>query len=205
MMDLKTHWEGIYSTKDTVQVSWYQRHPTMSLELIRSTGVEKIAQIIDIGGGASMLVDNLLAEGFQRLTVLDLSAAALQVAQQRLGAHAAAITWLEADITQAMLPVQHYDLWHDRAVFHFLTDANDRRRYLDAARQAIKPGGHMIMAIFALDGPTRCSGLDIVRYDPDSLHDEFEDDFTLVGSYSETHRTPFDAEQKFTYCCFRKR
>lgn len=205
MMDMKTHWEGIYSTKDSAQVSWYQQHPALSLELIRNAGVAKNAQIIDVGGGASPLVDHLLTEGYQHLTVLDISAAALHVAQQRLGARAAAITWLEADITLAVLPAQHYDLWHDRAVFHFLTVADDRHRYLDIARHAIKPGGHMIMATFALEGPIRCSGLDIVRYSPEALHAEFEDDFALVGSSSETHCTPFDTEQQFMYCCFRKR
>jgi 2-polyprenyl-3-methyl-5-hydroxy-6-metoxy-1,4-benzoquinol methylase len=204
-MENRTHWEGIYTTKDSTQVSWYQRQPVLSLELIRRAGVDKTARIIDGGGGASTLIDSLLADGFQHVTVLDISEAALRVARQRLDARAAEVTWHVDDITRAELPAQQYDLWHDRAVFHFLTQPDDRRRYMDIARQAIKSGGQMIMATFALDGPTRCSGLEIVRYSADSLREELGQDFTLLSCTTETHRTPFETDQQFIYCHLRKR
>src|SRR5688572_9612197 len=163
-METKTHWEEIYHTKQPTQVSWYQLHPLLSLQYIQNTGIEKTGQIIDIGGGASTLVDHLLENGFQGISVLDISSAALEVAQERLGPQAGSVTWLEADITQAELPHHTYDLWHDRAVFHFLTKAQDRRRYLKAVREAVKPVGHVIVATFADDGPERCSGLEVARY-----------------------------------------
>jgi 2-polyprenyl-3-methyl-5-hydroxy-6-metoxy-1,4-benzoquinol methylase len=203
-METKVHWENIHQTKTPLQVSWYQEHPRLSLEFIRRTGVGRNGRIIDIGGGISTLVDDLLQEGFQHITVLDISAAALQVAQERLGERATAVTWLEADITQANLSYQTYDVWHDRAVFHFLTQRPDRQRYIQTTRHAVKPGGHVIMATFATDGPTHCSGLEVSRYSPDSLHDEFGDDFRLVDSTREVHTTPFGTEQKFIYCYCRK-
>ncbi len=163
-MERKAHWEGIYTTKTPTGVSWYQPYASKSLELIKHTGVGTSAHIIDVGGGASTLVDDLLAEGFRHLTVLDVSSAALDAARQRIGARAAQeVAWIEADITQAVLPRLHFDVWHDRAVFHFLTDADERRRYVSAASLALKPGGHLIVATFAADGPVRCSGLNVVR------------------------------------------
>lgn len=203
-MENKQHWEQIYQTKPATQVSWFQAHPLLSLQYIQQTGVDKNAQIIDIGGGASMLVDHLLDDGFQHVTVLDISASALQVAQQRLGARADMVTWLEADITQAVLPNFEYDVWHDRAVFHFLTEPEDRRRYVDAVRKSVKPGGYVIVATFASDGPERCSGLQVVRYDPQNLHKEFGTDFELLDSTREEHHTPFGTDQKFIYCYCRK-
>jgi 2-polyprenyl-3-methyl-5-hydroxy-6-metoxy-1,4-benzoquinol methylase len=202
-MENKTHWEQIYHTKESAQVSWYQLHPRLSLQYIQNTGISKTAQIIDVGGGASTLVDHLLDDGFQQVTVLDISAAALQITQQRLGQHAGSVTWLEADITQTTLPQHAYDLWHDRAVFHFLTEREDRQRYIHTVKQAVKPGGHIIVATFASDGPERCSGLEVARYDPQSLHDEFGTDFELLDSTREEHHTPFGTEQKFIYCYCR--
>lgn len=203
-MQSKTHWENIYHTKESTQVSWFQEHPDLSIEFIKQTGVDKTGQIIDVGGGASLLVDTLLAEGYQNVTVLDISARALQIAQQRLELKASFVTWMEADITRVELPYNFYDVWHDRAVFHFLTQPEDRKHYVDVVRRAVKTGGHVIVATFALDGPNRCSGLEIVQYDSEHLHDEFGNDFALVNSASETHQTPFGTEQKFIYCYCRK-
>jgi len=204
-MELKAHWEHIYQTKDSAQVSWYKPHLDLSFQMIERTGVDPSAQIIDVGGGASTLVDDLLAAGYPNVTVLDISGAALQVAQNRLGARGKSVTWIEADITQASLPVNHHDLWHDRAVFHFLTNPADRAKYIHAVQRSLKPDGHLIVATFAPDGPDKCSGLDVVRYSPDSLHHEFGDEFALVESLYETHPTPFGTQQKFIYCYCRKR
>jgi len=203
-MDKKIHWEHIYETKAPTQVSWYQEHAQYSLQFIQNTGVQKTNHIIDIGGGASTLVDDLLVAGFQNISVLDVSGTALQVARQRLGARADNVSWIEADITQANLPYQAYDVWHDRAVFHFLTQAADRQHYVNTVRQAVRKGGHVIVATFAPDGPDHCSGLEVVRYSPESLHDEFGEGFEIVGSTHETHHTPFGKEQKFIYCYCRK-
>lgn len=203
-MQGKSHWENIYKTKDPTQVSWFQQHPELSLQLIKQTGVDKAGQIIDVGGGASTLADDLLADGYEDVTVLDISGAALQIAQQRLGKLASKVTWLEASITEAKLPENFYDVWHDRAVFHFLTRSEDRALYVKAVQLSVKTGGHIIVATFGPEGPLRCSGLQIVRYDADGLHDEFGDSFELVDTTSELHHTPFGTEQKFTYCYCRK-
>jgi SAM-dependent methyltransferase len=184
-MSLKSHWEHIYQTKDATQVSWYQHHSLQSLRFIAQTGIGN-RQII-VGGGASLLVDDLLRDGYQHITVLDISTAALQTARHRLGAQADKVTWLEADILQVKLPQRLYDLWHDRAVFHFLTEAEDRRCYVNLVKETVKPGGHVIVATFASDGPERCSGLQVSRYDPSSLHHEFGSDFDLLDSTSEVH------------------
>jgi len=204
-MEIKTHWEDIYQTKAPTQVSWYQDHPRLSLHFIQHTGVSKTGQIIDVGGGTSTLVDHLLDDGFQHLTVLDLSATALDGAQEQLGARAVGVTWIEADITRARLPHQFYDIWHDRAVFHFLAQPDERQRYVEAVRHTVKPGGHVIVATFAPDGPPRCSGLEVVRYSPGDVHYEFGEGFRLVDSARETHVTPFGTEQRFMYCYCRKR
>ena len=203
-MEIKSHWENIYSTKGSTEVSWYQEHQLLSLRFIEITGVDKAGQIFDVGGGTSTLVDDLLAHGFKHITVLDISAAALKTAQQRLGIQAAEVSWIEADITKANLPHQFFDVWHDRAVFHFLRQPEDRHSYIKAVQHSVKTGGHVIVATFAPDGPARCSGLDIVRYSPESLHSEFGDDFRLVESTREAHVTPFGMEQKFIYCYCRK-
>jgi 2-polyprenyl-3-methyl-5-hydroxy-6-metoxy-1,4-benzoquinol methylase len=203
-MSLKDHWETIHQKKAPTQVSWYQDHALSSLQFIANTGVEKTGQIIDIGGGISTLVDDLIVNGYQNISVLDISAAALQTTQQRLGSQAQAVTWLEADVTRAELPHLFYDVWHDRAVFHFLTQAEDRQRYIETVRKTVKPGGHVIVATFALDGPDHCSGLEVMRYDPESLHNTFGNDFELLDSTHETHHTPFGTDQKFIYCYCRK-
>ena len=203
-MNTKTHWEHIYETKGATQVSWYQEHAQFSLQYIRNTGIGKSDHVIDVGGGTSTLVDDLIEDGFQHITILDVSGTALQVARQRLGPRTAMVNWIEADITQAELLPDAYDVWHDRAVFHFLTQAADRQRYVDAVRHSVRKGGHVIVATFATDGPERCSGLDVVRYSPESLHSEFGEEFEVMDSTRETHHTPLGTEQKFIYCYCRK-
>lgn len=203
-MQSKQHWENVYTTKATDAVSWFQEHAEHSLKLIQQTGAPLSASIIDIGGGASTLVDDLLAKGYSNLSVLDLSAAALSAARNRLGAKASAVNWLVADITKARLPLHNYDVWHDRAVFHFLTTPEERLAYVQAVLRAVKPGGHVIVATFAEDGPLQCSGLPVMRYNPDELHAEFGELFTLVHHEKESHQTPFGTAQQFTYCYCRK-
>lgn len=199
----KSHWENIYQTRLTDQVSWFQEHAELSLQFIRNTGVPLDGHVLDVGGGASVLVDDLLDAGYANLSVLDISGVALQAAQVRLGKSAARVHWIEADITRLQLPAASVDVWHDRAVFHFLTDPQDRARYVETVRRAVKPGGHVIVATFAEDGPLKCSGLDVVRYRPQTLHDEFGAGFKLLKSENEVHRTPSGVEQKFVYCCCR--
>ena len=203
-MNAKTHWEHIYETKAPTQVSWYQEHAQFSLQYIQNAGIRKTDDIIDVGGGASTLVDDLITDGFQNISVLDVSGIALELARQRLGAKASVVNWIEADITLADLPYQAYDLWHDRAVFHFLTQAAERQRYVEVVRHSVRKGGHVIVATFAPDGPERCSGLEVVRYSPESLHGEFGEYFEVVNNARETHHTPFGTEQKFIYCYCRK-
>jgi len=200
----KSHWEKIYAQKLPTELSWYQGHLQMSLQFIERTGVGKSASIIDVGGGASTLVDDLLDRGFTHLTVLDVSSKAIDLARVRLGSNADKINWIEADITRVSLPQNHYDLWHDRAVFHFLTSAEGRQKYVELVKDSLKPGGHIIIATFAPDGPPRCSGLDVVRYSPDSLLEEFGSDFELIESAREEHLTPSRTKQKFIYCYLRK-
>src|SRR5215475_7341146 len=187
-MNAKTHWEHIYETKGPNRVSWYQEHAQFSLQYIRNTGIQKSDHIIDVGGGASTLVDDLIADGFEQITILDISALALKLVRERLGNRAANVGWIEADITQADLPHQAFDVWHDRAVFHFLTQASDRQSYIGNVRHAVRPGGHVIVATFASDGPDHCSGLEVMSYNPERLHNEFGDGFDLVDSTRETHR-----------------
>lgn len=203
-MDHKQHWEQIYSTKPSDAVSWFQNHADQSLRLIHNTGLGKDAAIIDVGAGASTLVDDLLAEGYTDLTVLDLSPAALMVAKQRLANHAECVSWAEGDVTRAEFPVHRFDIWHDRAVFHFLTEPPDRHAYVEQVIRSVRPGGHVIVATFAEDGPEKCSGLPVLRYQPESLHAEFGDAFLLVGHEKEAHHTPSGAVQQFVYCYCRK-
>lgn len=202
-MDRKQHWEQVYSTKPSDTVSWFQQHAGQSLNIIRGTGAGKGAEIIDIGGGASILVDELLAEGYGKVSVLDISAAALAVAKQRLGNAATAVNWIVGDITSVALPPHQYDIWHDRAVFHFLTEPADRQAYVQQVLHSVRPGGHVIVATFAEDGPEKCSGLTTVRYRPESLHAEFGDSFRLVAHEKEAHKTPAGKEQQFVYCYCR--
>ena len=203
-MQPKDHWERVYSTKSTDEVSWYQEHADRSIALIRATGVSPDAAIIDVGGGASTLVDDLLSMGYGKLTVLDLSGAAIDSARNRIGTGASGVTWREADITTAVLPPHAYDVWHDRAVFHFLTSSSDRQAYVERVARSVKPGGHVIVATFAEDGPERCSGLPVMRYSATELHAEFGEAFSLVAHQREAHQTPFGSVQQFTYCYCRK-
>jgi len=203
-MESREHWEKLYQTKSATEVSWYQEHAELSLKMIRAAHVPASAAIIDVGGGASTLVDDLLACGYQNVTVLDISPAALAAAKARLGSWSARVQWLEANVLEAELPQHAYDVWHDRAVFHFLTSAEDRKAYVRAVLRAVKPGGHAIVATFAEGGPTQCSGLPVVRYSADALHAEFGAPFLLLGHEQESHHTPAGREQKFVYCLCRK-
>ena len=203
-MQSKQHWEHVYSTKKTDAVSWFQPHAKLSVDLIRETGVGRDAAIIDVGGGASTLVDDLLAAGYTDLSVLDLSATALSAAKKRLGSRASAVQWIEADISKVDLPANRFDVWHDRAVFHFLTAPEDRAAYVRAVLHSVKPGGHVIVATFAEDGPDHCSGLPVKRYRPDDLHGEFGEAFTLLRHEKEAHHTPAGTVQQFVYCYCRK-
>lgn len=196
--ETQTHWNRVYTIRAAEAVSWYQAQPRISLELIASASLPLDAPIIDVGGGASVVVNRLLERGRTALSVLDISAAVLATARARLGANASKVRWIETDV-RAFAPAQRYDLWHDRAVFHFLTDPADRAAYMAALRRSLNPRGHVVIATFALDGPPRCSGLDVAHYDAASLHAEFGADFERVESRRETHITPAGAEQRFTW------
>ncbi len=199
-MESKSHWERVYSSRAADAVSWYQPHATRSLDLIRKVAGDAASRIIDVGGGASTLVDDLLAGGMSNLTVLDISTAALQVAQRRLAGQARHVQWIAADITQVQLGESAYDVWHDRAVFHFLTNPADRAAYVAQVRRAVRPGGHVIVAAFGPGGPEQCSGLPVVRYEPGQLHAQFGGRFELVDHVAEEHRTPAGQVQHFVYC-----
>jgi ubiquinone/menaquinone biosynthesis C-methylase UbiE len=203
-MQNKDHWEKVYSTKAPEGVSWFQPHADMSMRLIRASGLGHGAAIIDVGGGASTLVDDLLDDGYRNVTVLDLSSAALAESRRRLGPRGASVRWMEADITRAVFEPHCLDLWHDRAVFHFLTTEEDRAAYVRQVLRALKPGGHVIMATFGSDGPAQCSGLPVMRYAPDELHAEFGETFTMLGHEEQLHHTPFGTDQQFLYCMCRK-
>ena len=202
-MDDKQHWEGVYGQKTPDEVSWYRPHLERSLRFIEEARIPKDAAIIDVGGGTSTLVDDLLDRGYSKLTVLDISKKAIISAKDRLGPRAASVTWIEADITSVNLPEHGYDFWHDRAVFHFLIDTAARGRYVAAVRHAVKPGGHIVVATFGPSGPERCSGLEVMRYRPEEIHAEFGHTFQKVGSSSEVHKTPWGKEQEFVYCYCR--
>lgn len=202
-MKRREHWDQVWRTKTPEQVSWYQTEPALSLALIAAAGIAKDAGIIDVGGGASILVDRLLDFGYTRLAVLDIAGAAMQASRARLGARAAAVEWHEADVT-AFEPPRRYALWHDRAVFHFLTETGDRRRYVATLRKALQPGGTVVIGTFAPDGPPKCSGLDVMRHDEQSLSAELGGGFALREVRRELHRTPAGAEQRFIYCRFQQ-
>jgi SAM-dependent methyltransferase len=202
-MTHRAHWDRIYLQKPSSDVSWYQPEATVSLDLIRRVTPDLDAPIIDVGGGASTLVDGLLEVGYRNVTVLDIAGTALAIAQQRLGDDAARVTWLESDALTAPLPAAAYAVWHDRAVFHFLTDPQDRSRYVTKSREAVRAEGHVIVASFAPDGPERCSGLEVVRYSPDAMHAQFGAGFRLLDSVREEHHTPSGATQAFVYCLCR--
>ena len=203
-MDRKQHWDEVYAEKAEDTVSWFQVHLDLSLELIRAAGTAPADPVIDVGGGASRLVDHLLHAGYRDLTVLDIAAAALERAGTRLGPAALKVQWLVADVTRWQ-PARLYRLWHDRAVFHFLIEAAERAAYLANLRRALAPGGHAIIASFALDGPERCSGLPVQRYSPESLAAELGPAFRLTGRRAESHLTPAGRVQQFQYSVFEYR
>lgn len=202
-LDRKQHWDGVYSGKPARQTSWHQDLPRISLSMIANTGLKREAALIDVGGGASLLVDHLLDQGYRDLTVLDVSRAALDQARERLQDHASRVNWIEADITRYE-PDRQFDLWHDRAAFHFLTSARDRQRYLEALDKAVAPGGHVIIAAFAPTGPEKCSGLDIVQYDAPKISGELGEGFVLREQEEESHTTPQRREQAFNFFRFQK-
>jgi SAM-dependent methyltransferase len=202
-MDAQNHWEQIYGTKAPDAVSWYRAHLEASLQLIEQAAPGRFASIIDVGGGESTLIDDLLARGYQNITVLDISQTAIDETRKRLGTASEQVHWLVADITNTQLEPCAYDVWHDRAVFHFLTAMDGRISYVSQVARAVKPGGHVIVSTFGPDGPTKCSGLDVVRYDAESLHHEFGVSFRLLDSFKELHRTPFGTIQQFVYCFCR--
>ena len=202
-MSRQTHWEKIYAEKAPDAVSWYRPHLETSLALIESVAPQHDTSIIDVGGGESTLVDDLLARGYQNLSVLDISKTAIQFTRKRLGASADKVQCLVGDIVAADLSAAAYDVWHDRAVFHFLTAMEPRISYVRQVARAVKPGGHVLISTFGPEGPMKCSGLDIVRYDAESLHAEFGAHFRLLQSLKELHTTPFGTTQQFLYCLCR--
>ena len=202
-MSSREHWDAIYSTKDANDVSWFRPHLERSLAFFEAAGIGREAAVIDIGGGASTFVDDLLDRGYENATVLDLSQSALDAARGRLGERAGRVRWVCADVTEASLPAAAYDFWHDRAVFHFLRDPLARRKYVAAVRRSLKPGGHIVVATFGPHGPEKCSGLEVMRYSPEELHAEFGPAFARLDSATETHVTPWGKEQEFIYCYCR--
>ena len=201
--DREDDWQGVYTTKAADAVSWFQSSPEASLRMIAQAGLHPPAAVIDVGGGASTLVDELVRRGFE-VTVMDIAPAALSVSRERLGQQADAVNWQVGNVTEWRAD-REYDLWHDRAVFHFLTDREDRERYLQALRSALRPGGFLVVATFAEDGPERCSGLPVRRYNATELASEFGGDFTLIRSERDVHQTPWGSDQSFTWALFQRR
>jgi SAM-dependent methyltransferase len=204
-MSSKDHWQNVYSKKRAGEVSWYRPHLERSLGFIRSCKLEPDARIVDVGGGASTLVDDLLDEGYRNLAVIDLADAALAAAKDRLGERSESVDWIAGDVTSSLLPEHSVDFWHDRAVFHFLTAEDARAAYLAQVTRSVRPGGHVLVATFGLDGPEKCSGLPVVRYDAEGIHGIFGDLFEKVGDASELHETPWGTAQSFVYCLCRRR
>lgn len=202
-MARREHWESVYETKRPDQVSWFQPHATLSSEIIRGTVEDRSARILDVGGGASTLVDDLLGDGYERVTVMDLSAAALDHSRRRLGRRATLASWVVGDVLAVPFADDSAALWHDRAVFHFLTDPADRARYVAEARRVVVPGGLVLLATFASDGPERCSGLPVLRYGAGDLQRELGNDFVQLDSCRDVHRTPAGGTQAFTFGLFR--
>lgn len=200
----KQHWEVIYQTKDTTsEVSWYRDNPKTSLELISSTGVDKDGRIIDIGGGDSVLAEELNKKGFKGLFVLDISGASLRRARKKLGGRAELVGWIEKDVLKFKTDVK-FDVWHDRATFHFLTRKQDTARYVKIADRTLRPGGYLIIATFSAVGPKRCSGLEVRRYSEDSIKEAFGEKFSHIKSFEEIHTTPFNTKQSFLWSIFKK-
>ncbi|WP_375311550.1 class I SAM-dependent methyltransferase [Bradyrhizobium sp. A5] len=204
MSNRSSHWDNVYAAKSEAEVSWFQDRPTISIEMIRAANPDHGAAVIDIGGGTSRLVDSLLQAGYCNVAVLDLSANALDAARKRIGPTASLVDWIVADAT-TWRPARTYDVWHDRAAFHFLIDPRDRAAYVDRLESAVAPGGQVIIATFAPDGPEKCSGLPVQRHDSASLAAELGPEFEPVETRSETHRTPWDSTQAFQFSRFRRR
>jgi SAM-dependent methyltransferase len=202
-MKLVEHWNQVYQTKAPDDVSWFQTRPATSLRLIEACGFSKVDGIIDVGGGASVLVDALLDAGFTKLAVLDISATALDHAKRRLGARAGAVDWFAADVT-TFTPPRQFSLWHDRAVFHFLTEKADRQKYVATIKRTLTPDGHAVIATFAIDGPEKCSGLKVSRYGAPTICAELGAEFQLLQQVNETHVTPWNTEQRFSYFRFAR-
>lgn len=200
---MREHWNDVYSRKKSDEVSWFTPHLERSIDFMVRAGLEKNSGIIDVGGGSSTLVDDLLERGHHNVSVLDLSENALETSKRRLGERSKEVTWLAGDITTIALHRHAYDFWHDRAVFHFLRDEAQRRSHVNAVRHALKPGGLIVVATFGPDGPTKCSGLEVMRYSADQLHGEFGSEFQKLESITEVHQTPWGSEQQFVYCLCR--
>ncbi len=203
-IDRKQHWETVHGRKVPEETSWYQATPGLSLSMITNTGLGPEASLVDIGAGASLLVDHLLDLGYRDLTVVDISSAALNRARKRLGERATRVNWVEADAT-SFTPSRQFDLWHDRAAFHFLTERTDRQQYMEMLRKALEPDGQVIMATFAPGGPVKCSGLDIVQYDATRLGKELGTEFILQEQQAEQHETPAGVRQLFNFFRFKRR
>jgi 2-polyprenyl-3-methyl-5-hydroxy-6-metoxy-1,4-benzoquinol methylase len=202
-MERRAYWNTVYETKNEQELSWFEAHPSLSLQMMQAAGLNAETCVFDVGGGDSHLVDQLAARGLLCLAVLDVSEAALHRAQARLGSKASIPTWIEADVAGDW-SLKPMDIWHDRAVLHFMTDPDDRRRYIDHLHETLKPGGSAIIATFALDGPEMCSGLPVVRYSPDSLQRAVGREFELVEAVRHRHMTPWGTQQSFQYCRFRR-
>jgi 2-polyprenyl-3-methyl-5-hydroxy-6-metoxy-1,4-benzoquinol methylase len=200
----KDHWERVYQKHSPTEVGWYQAYPERSLKLIHNTGAGIDSNIIDVGGGTSMLSEHLLDQGYKKLAVLDISGNSIERAKSQLGEKSREINWIEADVTKYNF-MDQYDIWHDRAVFHFLTKAEDRIGYINSLNQALKLNGHLIIATFSIDAPPKCSGLSVVRYSQDTLESELGDNFILTEALMEDHVTPSGIKQNFVFCRFIKR
>ncbi|WP_020395197.1 class I SAM-dependent methyltransferase [Thiolinea disciformis] len=202
-MNPQQHWESVYQTKNSAQVSWYAQHLEVSLQLIQYLAPHRHASVLDVGTGASTLPDDLLAAGYHNLSMLDISSQALAITQRRLGVDAPTIQWLVGDVLALDFAPHYYDVWHDRAVFHFLTENSQRERYVQQVLKAVKPDGHVIMATFGIHGPKQCSGLEVMRYDSQGLHSAFGQSFRLLDSLTVNHQTPSGMTQEFLYCYCR--
>tara|TARA_Y100001960_G_C14776955_1_gene883857 strand:+ start:588 stop:1214 length:627 start_codon:yes stop_codon:yes gene_type:complete len=198
-----TYWENIYASKNFNEVSWFQSRPTQSIDLINRSGISKKSNIIDIGGGASSLPEELLVLGFERLTVLDISYNAIEKSQNRMGKKSKQVQWIHGDVLETDLPVQFFDLWHDRAAMHFLTSVDDRKVYRSKILASLKPGGFLAIHTFAEDGPDSCSGLQVQRFSIETLTHELGVNFSLVVGQKHSHITPGGMEQRFLACLFQ--
>ena len=204
MTDKKQHWENVYQTHPLTQVSWYEPIPDTSLTIIKNFKLPKDAAIIDIGGGDSLLVDYLLMMGYTNITVLDISAKAIERAKARLGENAVLVKWVVSDVLE-FTSTEKYDLWHDRATFHFLTDPGEQQKYLDMVHRYLTPNGYMVLSTFSTDGPEKCSGLPVQQYTENTLPTLFDRYFEKIRCFTKMHITPFNTIQSFVFCSFQNR